>query len=174
MSLINDALKRARQTPPPAVAAPLPMPTPHSVTPSPVSAAGWLIPAVVIFLVVAGLFFVGWAVAGHSVSRQNAAAAPAPAPAVVASATPPAAKPVPLPATAPKPAAPAPAPVVNPPAAPRLQGIFYSPTAPSAIVDGQTVRPGDQLLSYRVVEITKLSVTLAAADGKTVKLTMSR
>ena len=55
---------------------------------------------------------------------------------------------------------------------PKLQGIFYSPTAPAAIVDGKTVRPGDPLSQYHVVEITKLTVTLKDADGKMLKLSL--
>lgn len=56
---------------------------------------------------------------------------------------------------------------------PRLQGIFFSATAPTAIVDGKTVRPGDRFQDYRVTEITKYTVTLVGSDGKAIKLGMS-
>ena len=77
---------------------------------------------------------------------------------------------MPVPVVTPHPEPPAP---VNPVDAPVLQGIFYSPTMPSAIVDGKTVRPGDHFKQYRVKEISKYTVTLIDADGKTVKLGMS-
>ncbi len=75
--------------------------------------------------------------------------------------------PVVKPVTAPEPPM-----AVNPSDAPRLQGIFYSPTSPSAILDGQTVRPGDRFLQYRVKEISKFTVTLIKPDGKAIQLNM--
>ena len=52
-----------------------------------------------------------------------------------------------------------------------LQGIFYSPTAPSAIIDGKTVRPGDRAGQYyRVKEITQFTVTLIGPDNKPFKI----
>ena len=180
MSLINDALKQARQNPPADAppTAPQPMPSLQPVAHRPVPVAGWLIPAVVIFLIVAAVFFMGWALAHRSVNTKvvvaasaAAAAATAPAPASVASmpaavAAPPAAVPALAPTTAP------PATVVQPPALPVLQGIFYSPTAPSAIVNGKTVRPGDAFNQYRVQEITRSTLTLVDAAGKATKLVM--
>lgn len=175
MSLINDALKRARQTAPSDAPPPLPgsqlQPVAHSSEP----VAGWFIPAFVICLVVAGAFFVGKALTSHSVKAADAVTiSPAPAavavpaaPAVVAPAPP--AKPVTPPVVVQSPKS---APPARPPAVPKLQGIFYSPTAPAAIVDGKTVRPGDRVLQYRVAEITKLTVTLADADGKVITLGM--
>jgi len=176
MSLINDALKQARQNPPadapPPAQPPLPPLQPAAHHPVPV--AGWLIPAVVIFLIVAAVFFMGWALANRSVntkvvvaSSTAAAAAPASVSSVPAAiAAPPAAVPALAPTTAP------PATVVQPPALPVLQGIFYSPTAPSAIVNGKTVRPGDAFNQYRVQEITRSTLTLVDAAGKATKLVM--
>lgn len=171
MSLINDALKQARQNPPadaPPVAHP-PLPPLQPVAHHPVPVAGWLIPAVVIFLIVAAVFFMGWAMANRSVSSKvvppPVAATPAPVtPVPVAVAASPVVAPAPEPA---------PAVVVQPSRTlPVLQGIFYSPTAPSAIVDGKTVRPGDTFKQYRVQEITKSTVTLVDAAGKATKLIM--
>ncbi len=65
-----------------------------------------------------------------------------------------------------------PPPPLNPPDAPKLQGIFYSPTAPSAIVDGKTVRPGDQFGQYRVKAISKFTVTLIGPDKKEIQIGM--
>jgi hypothetical protein len=62
--------------------------------------------------------------------------------------------------------------VVNPPNAPKLQGIFYSPTTPTAIIDGLTVRPGDHFRQFHVGEITRNSVTLTKADGSAIRLGM--
>jgi hypothetical protein len=69
---------------------------------------------------------------------------------------------------------PAPPPPLNPPDAPVLQGIFYSPTAPSAIVDGKTIRPGDQFKQYRVKSISKYTVTLVGPDKKEIQIGMGR
>jgi len=159
MSLINDALKRARHNHTPRDPQnPLP-PLPPAGQSTPVSA--WLAPTVVIFLIVAAIFFIAWAVAHHSV--QTIVSAP-PDPVIVTQQ----AAEVALPVITPPP----PPPPLNPPDAPRLQGIFYSPTAPAAIVDGKTVRPGDHFHGYRVTEITKFTVTLTDPDGKAIKLGM--
>jgi len=159
MSRINDALKQARHNPPthgPQGALPMPPPVKES---TPVSA--WLAPAIVIFLIFAAIFFIAWAVAHHSV--QTIVTAP-PNPVIVTQQ----AAEVALPVVAP----PAPPPPLNPPEAPKLQGIFYSPTAPTAIVDGKTVFPGSRFLQYHVTEITKYTVTLVDPDGKAIKLGM--
>ena len=174
MSLINDALKQARQNPPSDAPppAPPPMPPMQPTAHNPVPVAGWLIPAIVIFLIVAAVFFMGWAMANRSVSSKvilpPVVAAPAPAPVT------PVPSAVASPAVAPAPAPePPPAVVVQPSRTlPVLQGIFYSPTAPSAIVDGKTVHLGDSLRQYRVKEITRSTVTLVDAAGKTTKLIM--
>jgi len=161
MSLINDALKQARQEPP--------RNTPNSLPPlrpaaddSP-SIIAWLLPAVVIILIVAAIFFIGWAAAHRTVrsivaapDSDSTAAQPAEnvAPPVVAQ--------------APE----LPPPPVSPPELPKLQGIFYSPAAPSAILDGKTVQPGDQFKQFKVKEISKYTVTLIGPDKKEVKIGM--
>jgi hypothetical protein len=172
MSLINDALKRARQAQPGDVQNPL-LPLPPA-TGRPVSAGMWLLPAIIIFLVVAAIFFIGLAMAHHAVHNVMAAspapviaaAQPAPAVAPVVAVQTPAAPPV----AAPPAVVSSPPSPPNPPHSPKLQGIFYSPSAPAAILDGKMVRPGDSFLQYRVTEITRSAVTLAGPDGKTVKL----
>jgi hypothetical protein len=176
MSLINDALKRASQSPPRDPQNPFPPLPPIAARPA--SSNIWIIPAIVIIFIVIAGFMVGWVMMHRSV--HNVAAVDAP----------PATAPAPVPTSVPPPATVAavqsvaevvpPPVVVNPPTpplrplpdAPKLQGIFYSPTAPAAIVNGKMVRPGDHFLNYRVAEITKDTVTLAAADGKVIKLGM--
>lgn len=185
MSLINDALKQVRQA---SAAEPPPVKLPTSpalqpVANSPVPVARWLIPAVVVMLVVAGVFFVGYAMARHSVGESQAEPTLAAPPVATADAAP--AKPtvsvakvaaVPAPA-APAPVAilatkPAPTATIQPKTQPQLQGIFYSPTAPAAIVDGKTVRIGDQVMQFHVAAISKRAVTLQDGAGRTLKLSM--
>ena len=78
MSLINDALKQARQNPPSDTppSAPPPMTPLQPAAHNPVPVAGWLIPAIVIFLIVAAVFFMGWAMANRSVSSKVVASPP--------------------------------------------------------------------------------------------------
>ena len=160
MSLLNDALKQARQAPPRN--APNSLPSLPPATDDSASPAVWLIPAIVICLIVAAIFFMGWAAAHNTV--RTIVATPNPAsqldPVVIPVAAPP-----------PPPPAPAPAPVVAP-VLPQLQGIFYSATAPTAILDGKTVSPGDQFKQYRVKTISKDTVTLIGPDNKEVRLGM--
>jgi hypothetical protein len=99
-------------------------------------------------------------------------------PAAVAVASVPVAKP-PVAAVASVPVAkPQPAPVapstlpLNPPGAPKLQGIFYSTNAPSAIVDGKSVRPGTQFGEYWVKAISKYRVTLVGPDKKEFQISL--
>jgi len=49
--------------------------------------------------------------------------------------------------------------VIEPPAV-KLQGIFFNPRNPSAILDGQTVYRGDQVSGFRVMNISPTTVTL--------------
>ena len=159
MSLINDALKRARhnynQREP---RGPLP-PLPPVKDSAPVVV--WLVPALGIILIFAAIFLIGLAVAHHSV--HTIVTAPID-PALAAQQS----NEVNLPIVV----APPPPTPLNPPDAPRLQGIFYSPTSPTAILDGKTVSRGDHFEQYRVTEITKYTVTLVDADGKSIKLGM--
>lgn len=164
MSLINDALKQAQKAPPINTPPPLMPPAQLQAPRNP----AWLWP-VVILLVVAAASSIGWALA-----RRNGAATPpvAPVPPPVARSVAPqatqqmavASEPVvkPQPTNVPPP--------VKPPGMPKLQGIDYSHTDPSAIVDGKTVHPGDRLHEYRVKAISKDTVTLVGPDNKELKL----
>jgi hypothetical protein len=176
MSLINDALKRAQQTPPVIASGAAPAPL-QPMPQNPVSVAGWLIPAVVIFLIVAAVFFIGWAMAHRSLRTEEAVVATPPGAVVktenatTVPAQPVVEKPVPPVATVP---APKPEPiVVNPRSAPKLEGIFFSPASSTAILDGQTVQVGDTFKQYQVRAIDKTSVTLLDADGRMIKVVMN-
>ncbi len=159
MSQINDALKQARQTPPrnvPNVMQPLQPAAEESSPP-----AVWLIPAIVIVLIVGAIFFIGWAAAHNTVrtitsnpdaatTQQEDAVYVPPAPAAQTTSI-----------TSAPPVVAAPTPDL-----PKLQGIFYSTTAPTAILDGKTVAPGDQFNNFKVKAITKYTVILIGPDKK--------
>lgn len=159
MSLINDALKQARKTPP---RPPGNLPPLRPADDESTSKKNWLVPGLVIGVILVAIFFTGWSLAHRAVNdtmiQTDAEVAALPPTDVV-------------PEVKSNPPPPAPEPL-NPPDAPVLQGIFYSPTAPSAIVDGKTVRPGDHFKQYRVKEITKYTVTLIGPDGKAIKIGM--
>jgi len=170
MSLINDALKQARKAPPRDLPASVPPRNQPSAAPpwrpaadDSAPAPAWLFPALGILLMVAAIFFTGWAMAHHNNLR---AIATAPEPPTAAPAAPAISVPVVQPQTVQTP------PPLHPPAAPKLQGIVYSSTAPSAIVNGQTVRPGDTLGEYQVKAISKFTVTLVGPDHKELQIGM--
>jgi type IV secretory pathway VirB10-like protein len=202
MSLINDALKRAKQaheqqTPPQFRGAPL-----HTApTPSRNSNANMTF----VFIAVAVLFVAVIALGiflytrMHVVREQTAIAsatqpaapstpaAEVPAPHHPAPAQPaeiPAPKPAPPaePARAVAPPAPEPPPVVAPapvevplqifPAV-RLQGLLYSPARPAAIINGRTLFIGEHVGDVRVIAIDQQSATVVW-NGQTNKLTLER
>jgi hypothetical protein len=151
MSLINDALKQARQSQqqnPPSGLPPM-----RPVARAPRGATDWLLPLAVIALVVAAVFFIWLALAGRKTPVTKAPEISA-APAVARVTN---------------------APVVSnvvaavPPSLPKLQGVVYGEKS-WAIVDGKTVYVGDSVGNFRVKEIFPNSVTLEAADGSEQKL----
>ncbi|MGA2245306.1 MAG: hypothetical protein ABSH48_09920 [Verrucomicrobiota bacterium] len=161
MSLINDALKQARKAPPRNTPTALP-----PLQPAARESFGlpeWLLPAIVVILVIGAIFFIGWAVANHSM-HSIVAAPPSATEAAQQEAD------VSLPVVKPRTVEPPPPPPR--PDAPKLQGIFYSPTSPSAIIDGKTVRPGDQFHEYKVKAISKYTVTLVGPDKKEFQIGM--
>jgi hypothetical protein len=54
------------------------------------------------------------------------------------------------------------------PAGPKLQAIVFSPTRPSAIINGKTLFLGDKIGDQRVVAIAQDSATLAAGTATNV------
>lgn len=166
MSLINDAIKRAGQTP-------APPPTPsattagmHAVDLQPSQSFPWVL-IIAILTPVFGLavwFIVkGWELsktpkpAEATVNARAQALAPAPLaipPTVPLASNPPAPvvvqAPPPVPAEPPKPAFPH----------LRLQGIFWRPSRPSAVINSKTVYVGDRLETARVTGIDRETVTV--------------
>ena len=165
MSRINDALKQARQATPRTSTTNFP-PQHMAANEDRTSALVWIIPSLIIFLIIAGIFFMAWASAHRTMNAivgdtnwaTNQVSVTSSVPAVVVPPAP----------------APVPEPVTEPEDLPVLQGIFYSPTAPTAIVDNKNVSPGDHVKQYRVKEITKYAVILTGPDGKDIKLGMSQ
>ena len=159
MSQINDALKRAKDTPPKNM--------PSSMAPMmPVDAlaaehgANWIRPAAIILvlLLIASLFI---AISSGSHTGPKIIAEPAAAPAPVVQIAP---------APAPAPAAPAPiALAANVPKPARIQGIVDDPVHPYAIVSGKTVYVGDQMDGQRVTAISPDAITLVG-NGQTNQL----
>ena len=152
MSMINDALKRAKESQQPQTPAGAP-PLPPVETQSR-GGMGWLV--VVILLIAVAGFLIYLSVGIRKSPAQNtsvASAAPA-APVVV-----PPPKPI-APQTNIVTAPPKPAPPVL-----KLQGIFVNSGNPQAIVNGQTVFVGDIVAGFRVKIISKDNVSLIAPDG---------
>lgn len=176
MSLINDALKQAQKSQPtgpvpPAVPPARVRPLPPASAP-PREGSAWLVPVLVMALIVATIFIIGLA-ASRNTLQKVVAAAPVPEEAAVPELAP-AAAPVATATVSPRPMdesiPESSVPVKN---LPRLQGIFYSPTSPSAIIDGKTVRPGDNLADFHIKQINKTTVILVGKNGKQVQLTMN-
>jgi hypothetical protein len=157
MSLINDALKRAREqqkNPPPSVPPLRPFEPRKSG-----DAPQWILPSVIIFLIVAACFLIGLALAKRTVTQiERAPEAVSTTQAVEAVSAPVIREP-----SNAEPEIPA-APVL------KVQGIVYDPVHPWAIINGKTVFVGDHLDSFRVKTINKNTVTLQAADGSETKL----
>jgi hypothetical protein len=155
MSLINDALKQARQSQQPNPPSGLPPMRP--IAPAPRGAADWILPLAVVALVVAAAFFIGL-----SLARRTTPVAKVPEISAVKPA-------VPVPVVAP---AVSNVVAVVPPPLPKLQGIVYGEKS-WAIVDGQTVYVGDSVGNFRVKEISPNSITLESPDGSEKKLVLS-
>ena len=174
MSLINDALKRARDTQrknPPTGAPPLP-----PIEPPARGGTGWILAAAAVLFLAAACLFMGSALFGHKVppgatvkapeisaSPQAETTAPAPEPPQVVA--------VPVPPSTAN-ALPPPATNMNPPQAetameqpPKVQGIIFNATRPLAIVNGRTVNVGDRVGDLQVKQILKNSIVFQLPDG---------
>jgi hypothetical protein len=164
MSLINDALKRARdlhqKNPPPA---------PPLVPVEPKMRrrrrdGNWFLPALIFLLIITAFFFFTLAMEKRTVSKIVNA------PEISATQQVESASETPNPPLVPLPAEIGPAAITSavaaPPESPHVQGIFYDPVHPSAIIDGKTVSPGSVMNGMRVIKILRDSVTLIG-NGKT-------
>lgn len=183
MSLINDALKRARdaqpKNPPPSGAPPLQPVEP----PARSGALWWLLVAAVLLLGAAGVIL-GPALRGRKstpVLTAKTTEIPAPAPAAIAPAS--ATKSIPTSSAAVTPVVtntnPTPVAVENPPAAktnapavaapaenwPKVQGIVFNAARPLAVVNSRPVTVGDRVGDFQVKQITQTTVVFQRADG---------
>ena len=158
MSMINDALKRAKQAqqekppPNPELAFRPVEPANEGQSGSPLLFFGAFV-GLVIVITVGGLLI--WAVTSKQGADLTAEARTAsqPAPAVVA------AEPVVTPATTNSQAG-----VAEPPKPEfKLHGIFFNPTRPAAVVNGRTVYVGDRVSGLNVKAITPTAVILTSA-----------
>ena len=172
MSLINDALKRARQQQegtPAKSPAKMPAILPANA-PAERGVESWLLPVIIIFLIVAACFLIGLAFAHRTVTQPVVEVPPASADVS------PVTSPQPVAVAAAAPASPSPETntvTADPPAdLPKLQGVFYDPTYPAAIVGGKTVHVGDAVGSYRVKAISQFTLTFTDAKGKDVTVHM--
>ena len=152
MSLINDALKQAKQSQtktPPSGAPPLP-PVEHRSQSGGGGSMWILVVAAILFLVAAILFF------KMPGSKHETILAPTNAPEPVVTQV----EPV----------------KTNPPAMtvtntppveqlPKIQGIIFDPAKPWAIVNRKTVYVGNKVGDYTVKAITRNSVTFQRLDG---------
>jgi hypothetical protein len=165
MSLINDALKRAKdaqQKSPPA--APSPQFRPAEPAPARARGMGVTAPLMIAVLAIIALLFV-WkhqkkpaevAAPAKSAAPVNTIAETKPAVAAIATPVPPV-TPTPAPVVAVAPVASAPAPEL------KLQAIFFAPGHSSAIISGKTVREGNIFKGFRVASITEVSATLVSS-----------
>jgi hypothetical protein len=166
MSLINDALKRARETQrdaPPSGAPPLP-----PVESRARGGTGWVLAAAVVLFLAAICLFIGPFLFGH----KTPPAATAKPPEI---SSPPPVEALPAPAPVPLTNAPPPATNVNPenpPAVvvvtkqmPKLQGIIFNAANPVAIVNGQAVGVGDRVGDLQIKQILKNNVSFQRSDG---------
>jgi hypothetical protein len=155
MSLINDALKQAKQSQtqiPPGGAPPLP---PLDVKREP--PALWPLAVAIILFAASILIFV---VSTHS-KKKNAPTSMTNTPALAQA--------------KPSRTSVGENPNTNPAATneltatieqfPKIQGIIYDPAHPVAIVDRQTVHVGDRAGNYKIAAISRMSVTFQRADG---------
>jgi len=158
MSLINDALKQARRlqsnNPPSGSSPPLP-----PVESSPRGGINWFLLTLVILLLVAtGFFF------GLSLSKPT----PLPPQRFLTRRIVSVSNSLPVVTNAPPGSN-----AVPPPPEPKLQGVLFDPTRPCAIVDGNMVFVGDHVGGFRVITISRNSVTLKQGT-ETKVLTLGR
>lgn len=172
MSLVNDALKRAKQAqqenppkPPPLEFRPV-EPAQEGRSGSPLLLVGAVL-GLTVAVLLGGLLI--WVAANSQSARLQAEAktlnAPESAPTNAASADPATNNQAGL-GNTPEEAMTNTQPVAveAPPPPPefKLQGIFYNPRSPSAVVNGRTVYVGDRVTGYRVILITPEAVTLSS------------
>jgi hypothetical protein len=175
MSLINDALKRARDSQsanPAPPAASLPPLAP--VEPANRGGHGWIFALATILFFAAICLLAGLAQFKHK-NPPVVAVAQAPIPSAPPVVTASVAAPAPVASSAPVPAASQAAADTNQTAAvseplPKVQGVIFNTAHPLAIVSGKTVGPGDRVGVFLVKNISPSGVTFQRPDGSLKKL----
>jgi hypothetical protein len=167
MSLINDALKRAKQAqqkpPAPSQSAPPPPPLYRPLQSAPPrGGSAWFLPVVIVLLLAAGILCIGLAFFKRPAEKNSVS--PMTTNTVEAAASAPSATNAPPETNATPTSNVVAVPQLPPP--PKVQGIFFDPTRPWAIVSGKTVYVGDYVRDMRVYAISQNSITLVG-DGKT-------
>ena len=173
MSLINDALKRAResQRPPPPGAPPLP-----PVELPARGGNGWMLALALILFLAAVCLLVGVTLLKRPAPPVATTAAPTIS--TPRSPVPPVSVPAPVPVPVSASNIPAALPGTNPPPAapveplPKVQGIVFDPVNPEAIVNGKTISVGKRVGNFQVKEILENSVVFQRPDGseETIKI----
>jgi MSHA biogenesis protein MshK len=167
MSLVNDALKRAKDAQRKGNApAPGPQFRPAEPATPPAKGIGLIAPVAIGLVAIVGSILV-LQNRQKTVARESAPQPKPTASVTTASAAKPAevsvTVPAPVAVVAEKPVA-TPAPVVRTPEpALKLKAIFYSPGHSTAIINGKTVKAGDVYKGFRVAAITQTSATLVSA-----------
>ncbi|MDB6109545.1 MAG: hypothetical protein JWR69_1295 [Pedosphaera sp.] len=192
MSLINEALKKAKRTQPAASSAEGPALRPAETTRHADEGPGLFLPILIGAVLVLACFLLWqWFHAGAAaqVRARSRTVAENPAPVVIPSAPSPVTAPPTVPVTTVTPqksenhvstnevAAGSDEPAVtNAVAAPepkpqaptyKLQSIFYRPKSPSAVINGKTLFIGDRVGSARLVSIERDSAALVTSTGQT-------
>lgn len=181
MSMLNDALKQAKQTQqdnppptPPLQFRPVEPGQPNHAR-APLLFVGLAL-ALIMVVALGGMFV--WLVSQNAANELRVAARSADEPAtavtadsktVIAAPLPPTLPPVTIPVEPGTNTLPASATAELPqPLPPNLQGIAFHPTRPLAIVNGKNVVIGDRVGGFRVLAITRRSVTLGSATATNV------
>jgi len=201
MSLINEALKKARQAQAQPAAQTAATPTLRPVDPARHADNGgglWLPVLIAVTLITSGALLWQWFASGRveTVRARSTPAATVPVPASVPLPAPPASPNVATVPTVAPPPRPLPIPpiasdakqdstnavaatsetpatstvvVAEAPKAPayKLQGIFYRPKNPSAVIDGKLVFAGSRVSEAHVLMIEKDAVTIVTSAGQT-------
>ncbi len=164
MSLINDALKRAKQSQQPQQQAPTPpLVPPVSAQSDGQGGANWLFSVLLVALIIGASVLLGLAFLPRKPMPQTTpSAVPAPSAQIPVPASVAVKPPAPATALAPTQSV---AVVAPPPPALKVQGIFYNSDRPQAIVNGRTVYIGDNVSGFQVKLISQDKVSFIAPDG---------
>lgn len=160
MSLINDALKRAKRSQQQTPSGALPLPPVESRSPG---GTDWALPTLAALFVAGACLFIGLAFAKRTLPAKNPGN-----PTIVATVAPQkietSAAAHDLPKTSPAPASQTAA-GSSTSSKLKVQGIFYDPSRPQAIVNGRTIGVGARVGDFRVKAISPDRVVFIAADG---------